>query len=74
MAAESVKHGKCRTRVKTMEEEVLKLREKIKDTKALKLRVKTLEEDGAKLCEEFKDTKASLKLISMKETHSSRVP
>ena len=86
MAAEIVKHGKCRTRVEAMEEEELKLREKIKDTKALKLRVKTLEEDGAKLCEEFKDTKASLKLknddlktkhskalISMKETHSSRV-
>ena len=86
MAAEIVKHGKCRTRVEAMEEEELKLCEKIKDTKALKLRVKTLEEDGAKLCEEFKDTKASLKLknadlkikqskalISMKETHSSRV-
>ena len=46
MAAESVKHGKCRTRVKTMEEEVLKY----KDTNAL--RVNTLEEDGVKLCEE----------------------
>ena len=42
IAAESVKHGKCRSRVKTMEEEVLKLCEKIKDSKALKLRVKTL--------------------------------
>ena len=69
-----------------MEEEVLKLSEKIKDTKALRLRVKTLEEDGVKLCEEINDTKASLKLKnddlktkhskalnSMKETHSSRV-